>query len=125
MHKYLVCGMYGWLTFAGTMHLIIDVISGYVRGKRPAGPETTLFYGMHTAYGLGQMFVGLLGLIVARHATQVFEQWPALAFGIGAATAWLVFAFIFIEYWEPKLIAGLFLALAIASAVVTKHQQPI
>jgi hypothetical protein len=41
------------------MHLIIDVLSGYLRGKRPPGPETTLFYGMHTAYGLGQMFVGL------------------------------------------------------------------
>jgi hypothetical protein len=118
MHKYLVYGTYGWLTFGGTMHLIIDVISGCLRGKRPLGPETTLFYGMHTAYGLGQMFVGLLGLIVARNAMQIFGQWPALAFGILAATAWLIFGFIFIEFWEPKVIAGLFLALAIACAVV-------
>jgi hypothetical protein len=118
MHKCLVYGMYGWLTFGGTMHLVIDVVSGYLRGRRPAGPETKLFYGMHTAYGLGQMLVGLLGLIVARNAIEVFGQWPALAFGIGAAAAWLIFGFIFIEFWEPKVIAALFLALAIASAVV-------
>jgi hypothetical protein len=118
MHKNLVYGMYGWLTFGGTMHLIIDVISGYLRGKRPPGPETTLFYGMHTAYGLGQMLVGLLGLIVARNTMQLFAQRPALAFGIGAAAAWLIFGFLFIEFWEPKVIAGIFLALAIACAVV-------
>jgi hypothetical protein len=119
MHTYLVYGAYGWLTFGGTMHLIIDVISGYLRGKRPPGRETTLFYGMHTAYGLGQMFVGLLGSIVASNAMQIFAQWPALAFGITAATAWLVFSFLFIEFWEPKVIAGLFLALTLACAVTS------
>ena len=118
MQKYMVYGTYGLLTFGGTMHLIIDVISGYLRGKRAPGPEATLFYGMHTAYGLSQMFVGLLGLIVAKNAMQLFGQWPALAFGIGAGLAWLVFGFIFIEFWEPKVIAGIFLALACASTVV-------
>jgi hypothetical protein len=118
MHKYLIYGTYGWLLLGGTMHLAIDVVSQYVRGKRTPVPETTLYFGMHTAYGLGQTFLGLLGLLVARRALDVLGKWPAMSLCVIAAACWLGFSFIFItEYWEPKFIAAVFGALAIAAAV--------
>jgi len=49
MHKYLVYGTYGWLLLGGTMHLAIDVVSQYVRGKRIPGSETTLYFGMQAS----------------------------------------------------------------------------
>jgi len=119
MHKYLVYGTYGWLLLGGTMHLAIDVVSQYVRGKRIPGSETTLYFGMHTAYGLGQTFLGLLGLLVARRALDVVGQGPAMFLCMAAAACWLVFSFIFIEYWEPKVIAVVFGALAFAAAITT------
>ena len=68
MHKSLAYAAYGWLTFGGTMHFAVDVLAQYARGKRAPGPETTLFYGMNTAYALGQVAFGALGLLVARRA---------------------------------------------------------
>jgi hypothetical protein len=117
MHKWLVYGTYGWLLLGGTMHLAIDVVSQYLRGKRTPGPETTLYFGMHTAYGLGQIFLGLLGLLLAWRALDVVGQWPAMSLCIVAAASWLVFSVIFIEYWEPKVIAVVFGALALAAAI--------
>ena len=117
MHKSLVYAAYGWLTFGGTMHFLVDVLSQYVRGKRAPGPETTLFYGLNTAYALGQVVFGVIGLVVARQALPLLGQWPAIAVTLAATAAWLAFGFVFIEYWEPKVVIALFGVLAIAAAV--------
>jgi hypothetical protein len=119
MYRYLVYGTYGWLLLGGTMHLAIDVVSQYVRRKRTPGPETTLYFGMHIAYGLGQIFLGLLGLLVARRALDVLVQWPTVLLCVGAAGCWFFFSSIFTEYWEPKVIAVVFGALAVVSALLT------
>ena len=117
MHKYLVYGAYGWLAFAGTLHFLIDVVSQYLRGKRAPGPEATLFYGLNTAYALGQMLFGVLGLLVARQAFDVLGQWPAVSLSLAAAGCWLIFCFPFIEYWEPKFTVAIFAALLIGAAI--------
>lgn len=46
---FLVYSAFGWLTFAGTMHFLSDVLLQYLRRKRVPGPETTLYYGLNTA----------------------------------------------------------------------------
>jgi hypothetical protein len=117
MHKILVFATYGWLTLGGTGHFLIDVVSQYVRGKRVPGPEATLYYGLNTAYALGQVLFGLLGLLVAGRALDVLGHSPTVSLSLAAAACWLVFSFIFIEYWEPKVVAGIFGALAIAAAI--------
>jgi hypothetical protein len=117
MHKYLVYAAYGWLTLVGTLHFFIDVVSQYLRGKRVPGPEATLYYGLNTAYALGQVLFGLLGLLVARQALVVLSQWPVVSLTIAAAACWLVFSFIFTEYSEPKVVVGIFGTLAIAAAI--------
>lgn len=117
MHKILSYVAFGWLTLAGTLHFAIDVVSQYVRGKRIPSPETTLYYGLHTAYALGQVLFGVLGLLVARQALDVLGQWPALLLCAVATAAWLAIGVVFIEYWEPKVMVGMFGALVVAMAV--------
>ena len=53
MQKYLVYATYGWLAFAGVSHFAIDVLSQYVSGKRLPSVETTLYYGVNTAFAWG------------------------------------------------------------------------
>lgn len=65
MHTILTYASYGWLAFSGTVHCVIDVASQHVRGKRAPGPETTLFYGLHSSFALGQVLCGLLCLWLA------------------------------------------------------------
>jgi hypothetical protein len=117
MHKYFIYGAYGWLTLAGILHFTIDVVSQYLRGKRVPGPETTLFYGMNTAYALGQVLFGLFGLLVAGYSLTLLDQWPARALAFTAAACWLTFSFAFLEYREPRLISSIFAALLIGAAL--------
>lgn len=121
MHKTLVFAAFGWLTLAGSVHFAIDVVSQYARAKRAPGPETTLFYGLNTAYALGQLMFGLLGLLVAWQAIDVISQWPALSLSLLAAACWLIFGFVFIEYWEPKFTVVIFSLLIIAAAVTAQR----
>ena len=117
MHRYLIYAAYGWLALGGTMHFFIDVVSQYLRRKRAPGPEATLFYGLNTAYALGQVLFGLFGLLVAWQAFDLLGRWPAISLTFMAAACWLIFDFIFIEYWEPKFIVAIFAVLAIAAAL--------
>jgi hypothetical protein len=102
LHKISVYAAFGWLTFAGTMHFVIDVLAQYLRHKRVPGPETTLYYGLNSAYALGQILVGILGLLIAHHAIEVLGQWPVLLLCGVAAAAWFAIAFLSIEYPQPR-----------------------
>ncbi|WP_394843160.1 hypothetical protein LZC95_39685 [Pendulispora brunnea] len=95
----------------------IDVVSQYVRGKRPPGPETTLYFGLNTAYALGQVLFGLLALVVAVRAMDLLGRWPAIVLSIAAGGSWLIFGFLFLEYWEPRIAAAAYCALIVAAAV--------
>lgn len=116
-HKIFTYIAFGWLTMAGTMHFVIDVVSQYLRGQRIPGPETTLYYGLNTAYSLGQVLFGILGLLIARQAIGILGQWPALLLCCLATAAWLAIGFFFIEYREPRFMVGLFGILVSAMAL--------
>ena len=89
MAKYLTFAAFGWLTFTGTLHFAIDVVSQYVRGKRAPGPETTLYYGLNSAFALGQVLFGLMCLWAARrHPDLLRDPGVALLAGAGAAACW-------------------------------------
>ncbi len=108
LHKVLVNVAIGWLTFAGLMHFLIDVLAQYLRQKRLPGPETTLYYGLNTAYALGQVAFGILGLLIARRAIEVLGEWPALLLCGAAATAWFVIGVLSIEYPQPRFMGVIF-----------------
>jgi hypothetical protein len=117
LHKIFIFAAFGWLTLTGALHFIIDVVSQYLRGKRLPGPETTLYFGLNTAYALGQVMFGLLGLWVAWQALDVLGQWPAMALCLAATIAWLVFSFVFLGYREPKFMIAIFGVLIVAAAL--------
>jgi len=119
MHKILVYVAFSWLTLSGALHFAIDVVSQYLRGKRAPGPETTLYFGLNTAYALGQVAFGILALLVARQALDLLSQWPAVSLCLAAALSWLIFGFVFLEYWEPRVAAGVFGVLLVA-AILTR-----
>ena len=110
-------GAYGWLLFSALVHFGIDVISHHVRGKRSPGPATTLYYGLNTAYPLGQVLVAALALLLLRAGSPVLRQWPEFAFGFSSAAAWLAVCFVFIEYPQPRVVMAIFAALLAAAAL--------
>ena len=122
MARYLTVAAFGWRTLTGTLHFAIDVVSRYLRGKRLPGPETTLYYGLHSAFALGQILFGLVCLWAARRHPGVLRD-PAIALLAGAgAAAWLALTFTAMDYWEPKLNLGLFVALLVIAIAVERAQ---
>lgn len=71
--------------------------------------ETTLYYGLNSAFSLGQVAFGLLGLFLAWRAMNLLSETPALILSIAAGLGWLAMTFLFMKYWEPKLNIGIFL----------------
>jgi hypothetical protein len=102
MHRTRLHLAFGWLTAGGTLHFIIDVLSQYIRGKRIPSAETTLYFGLNSAYALGQMLVGPIGLWLAWRAFEVLDERPVVVLSLLGAIGWFVIDFLFIEYREPK-----------------------
>lgn len=115
MKKYLIYSAFAWLSFSGTSHFIADVLSQYLRGKRLPSSETTLYYGLNSAFALGQVAFGLLGLWIAWRALQVLTEFVPMILAIAASLAWFAIAILFMEYWEPKMTAGIFCVLLVAA----------
>lgn len=118
MTRYLIFATYGWLTLSGVLHFLIDVVSHAVRGKHPPGPATAMYYGLNTAFSLGQVVFGLLGLFLAWRALPLVTQTPVMALTLLAGLGWWAITFLFMTYWEPKLNVGVFCALAFAALIV-------
>jgi hypothetical protein len=113
MHKYIVYAAYGWLALTGVLHFVVDVLSQHLRGKRSPGLETTLYYGLNSAFALGQVAFGLLGLLIAWRAMPLLSQMPMLMLSAAMGLAWLALSVLFMEYWEPKFNAAVFCALVL------------
>lgn len=73
---------YGWLLLTGVLHIGIDVVSQYVRARRVPGPETTLYYGLNSAYGLSQILFALMGLLAIRNGVADLGRWPGARTGL-------------------------------------------
>ncbi|AKT38520.1 hypothetical protein [Chondromyces crocatus] len=117
MHKYLLHAAYGWLTLTGVMHFVIDVVSQHLRGKHVPGTETTLYYGVHSAFALGQTVFGLLGLWLTFRARDVLSELPVVLLSLIATVGWLAVAVLFMEYWQPRFNAVFFGLLIVAGAL--------
>lgn len=116
LHLRLLYAAYGWLLFTGVLHFAIDVVSQYVRGRRVPGPATTLYYGLNTAYALGQVLFALMALLAIRNGVVDLARWPGLVLGFAAASAWLAICFLFLEYPQPRVTVAIFTALLLGVA---------
>lgn len=119
MHTKFLYAAYIWLLLSGLLQFGIDVVSQYVRGRRVPGPETTLYYGLNTAYALGQVLVALLALLILQSGSTLLERWPGMILGFGAAAAWLAICFLFIEYPQPRIIMAIFVALLACATFIS------
>jgi hypothetical protein len=120
MARYLTFAAFGWLTLTGTLHFAIDVVSQYLRGKRVPGPETTLYYGLNSAFALGQVLFGLMCVWAARRHPDLLRDPSVALLAAAGAAAWLALTFTAMEYREPKLNAGIFAALLVIAIVVER-----
>ena len=113
--RYIIYAAYGWLALSGALHFVADVVSQHVRGKRSPGLETSLYYGLNSAFSLGQVAFGLLGLYLASRAVELLVATPVMLLSTLAAIGWLTITFLFMEYWEPRASAGIFCALILVA----------
>ncbi|WP_395494607.1 hypothetical protein [Acetobacter sp. KSO5] len=118
MHRTFLLAAYIWLTFSGTLHFLVDVVSQYVRHKRVPGPETTLYYGLNTSFALGQVVFGLLCLWLARQAPALIDQGAVTAISFAAAAGWTAITFAFMRYWEPKMNIAVFVVLLTCATLI-------
>ena len=119
MHKLFLYAAYGWLLVGSTLHFFIDVVSQHLRGRRVPGVETTLYYGMHSSYTLGQALFAIVALLLIRLGVPFFDEWQGWVLGFVASAAWLTICLVFIEFREPRIVVGVFVALLVG-AVLTK-----
>lgn len=115
MHKYVVYTAFGVLTLFGTAHFLIDVVSQHLRGLHRPGPTTDLYYGLHSAYGLGQAVFGATGLYLAWRAMPMMHEVPLLLLALLAGIGWLAICIFFIEYMQPRFAISLYCALMLAA----------
>ena len=119
LHRVLVYAAFGFLLFGGVMHFSIDVLSQYFRRKRLPGAETTLYYGLHSAFAFGQILLALMSLLAFHQGVAIVGAWPGLTLAMAAAAGWLSISILFIAYREPRHIMAVFLALLIAALATT------
>ena len=101
------------------LHFSIDVVAQYLRGKRAPGPQTTLFYGLNTAYALGHILVGLVALLVLHSGSPVLGRWPGLTIGFAAAAGWFAVCVFFLEYTQPRGVVMVFAVLLGVAALTS------
>lgn len=115
MARYLTLAAFGWLTLTGTLHFAIDVVGQYLRGNHVPGPQTTLYYGLHSVFALGQVLFGLMCLWAVRRRPDLLRDPAIVLLSVAGAGAWLALTIFAMEYWEPKLNAGIFVPLLTAA----------
>jgi hypothetical protein len=118
MQNYLIYSAFGWLTLSGILHFAIDVVSQYLRGKRTPSLETTLYYGLNSAFSLGQVASGLLGLYIAWKAIYFLKATPVLILCALVGLGWLTITSLFMEYSEPKFAVAIFCFLVFTALIV-------
>ncbi len=97
----LAYSAFAWLTLGGLVHFIVDVAAQALRGAREPGYATTQYWGLHTAFALGQVVFGLVGILIARHAAGLLHTGPFLLVAALATAGWFAVILLFSEYKQP------------------------
>jgi hypothetical protein len=119
VHKTLLLAAYGWLTVFGLAHFLVDVVARRLRNRHDLDAEAVLSYGLHSTYAMGQVMFGLLALLIASRNMELLSHPPSLFIAITAAIGWFLIAWLFMDYWEPKAVAGVFFVLIAAAALTS------
>lgn len=121
MQRIALFAPYVWLLFTGVMHFSIDVLSQHLRGRRAPSPETTLYYGLHSSFALGQVGFGALALWLASRDRALLSAAPLTVISLALAAGWFAITMRFMEYWEPKFNVAVFAALLVFAAWMARR----
>ena len=119
MHKTLLYAAYGYLLVTGVLHYLIDVVAQYARKHRAPSATTTMYWGLHSAYSLGQVVFALTALLLVHGGSPLFSQRSGQALSIIAVVGWLLICFAFVEYIPPRINMAIVLVLLIAAALTS------
>ncbi|WP_369059562.1 hypothetical protein ABOZ73_18455 [Caulobacter sp. 73W] len=117
MRKNLLFVAYGYLFWAGVLHFQIEVVLPHLDERMAQGPQSDLYYGLHSAYALGQAAFGLAAVLIVRSGSDLLARRPGQAVGLAAVAGWLAFAAIFIDYVQPRIHMIVVLVLLIGAAL--------
>ncbi|WP_250009063.1 hypothetical protein [Actinoplanes sp. M2I2] len=87
----------------GVLHFAVDVVHQHLSGHRPAGTESTYYFGLHSAYALGQVAFAALAILVVRSGSDVMSKIPGQVISLAAVAGWFVICLKFIEYMPPRI----------------------
>lgn len=116
MHKLLLYAGYGFLLLTGVLHFFVDVVAHHFRHQQGTDPETTMYYGLHSAYSLGQIVLGLLAILIIHSGSNLMNRPLGQALGLFAGAGWLAISLKFIAYAPPKFNIVVVLMLLVAAA---------
>ena len=119
MHKKLLYAAYGYLLVTAVLHYLIDVVAQYLRKHRPPSAATTMYWGLHSAYSLGQVVFALTALLLVYRGSALVSQRSGQVISIAAVVGWLLICFGFVEYIPPRINMVIVLALLIAAALTS------
>ena len=118
MRRTFLYAVFGWLGVSGALHDVIDVVAQHLRGQRRGDGDAMVYYGLHTAYSLGQVAFALLALLALRTGSDLFERPAGLILGVIAVAGWLAISTAFSGYTPPRINAAIVLALLIGAMVL-------
>jgi hypothetical protein len=116
MHTYLLGFALYSLVIGGVIQFI-DITCQSLRGARPQGVETTLYYGLNSTFALSQLLYGLSGVLLQHHALGVFDQPDFLVLSSIATAGWLTINLFCLDSGKPRLTTLSFTLLSAASAM--------
>jgi len=120
MYKKLLYAGYGYMAFSAVMNYLADVVQPYLRRLRPASPETTLYYGLHTGFNFGQAMFGLTALLLLLNGADFFSRRSGEILTLFAITGWFAISFAFTTFAPPKINLAIVLALLATAAFLNK-----
>jgi hypothetical protein len=120
MHRAFLYGAFGFLLLTGVLHFVVDVVHQHYSGQRPAGTETTYYFGLHSAYALGQVVFAALAILIIRSGSDLLSKVPGQVISFIAVAGWFAICFKFSEYIPPRINLGIVTALLIG-AVITAY----
>lgn len=107
--------LFGWMALSGVLHVGADVFTPLLRQAPVPGTDRSLYFGLHSAYALGHVAAGLIGLWALMHVDHAIGLRPLLLLGTAISIGWLALALTFIPYRPPRANDALLVLLAVVA----------
>jgi hypothetical protein len=120
VHKKFLYAAYGFLLLTGVMHFLIDVVRHHFAGLQEPGLAATYYYGLHSAYSLGQVLFALAAIMVIRSGSDLMSRAPGRMLSFSAIAGWFAICLLFMDYTPPWVNLVIVFALLTAAAATAR-----